>query len=64
MSWSELARRRQAKAAVLETIGHGKDNKGARCQFRTPLVDRLKFYRASQPERFRERVCPDQDNPA
>ena len=61
MSGSELARRRQAKAAMIETVSYSKDDKGARCQFRAPFVNRLKFYRASQPKIFRERVCPDQD---
>jgi len=64
MSRPELARRRESKAAVLETILHGKYNKGARCHSRAPLVDRLKFYRVSQPEIFGERVLPDQGNPS
>jgi len=47
VSGAELPWRCHSEAAVLQTICHRKDNKGARSLFRAPLVDRLKFCRVS-----------------
>jgi hypothetical protein len=50
---SDLSRSGEADAAVIESIGKYKHDKGARYLFCAPFVDRLKFSGILEPQKMR-----------